>query len=54
MSAYTPEQLKAMAQQVIADRNQGGQRSFDLVIRLASRLVMSPNEVYRRIQEFAA
>lgn len=51
--SYTPEQLKEMAEEVIKDRDEDGIRSFDLMIRLAARLVQTPMEVWNKIMELA-
>lgn len=54
MPKYTPEQLREMAHEAICARNSGDPRYSFLMIGIAVRCELDPNEVDRRIVALAA
>jgi len=53
MNKYTPNQLKDMAQQALADRAQGGIDYMFLIMTMCQRTGLSSDEVERRIEQLA-
>lgn len=53
MSKYNPEQLKAMAEIVMADYDVGGQNSLNLFIIISMRTGLDANTVRDRIRFLA-
>lgn len=51
---YSKEQLKRMAIEVIDAESQGDDRAFHLIMQLAMKLGMTPDDVSRRIEQLAA
>jgi hypothetical protein len=50
---YDPEQMRSMAQTVLADLGAGGARGMQLVLALALRLGLNPNAVVAQIRALA-
>jgi len=53
VSKYTDGELKEMALVVIQDSNEGGERSFQLLITMSVVLNMDPADVMERIKVYA-
>ena len=53
MNKYTPNRLKDMAQQALADRAQGGIDYMFLIMTMCQRTGLSSDEVERRIGQLA-
>jgi hypothetical protein len=54
MAKYSQEQLKRMAIEVIEAESQGDDRAFELIMAMALKLGMTPNDVMTRIDQLAA
>lgn len=53
MAKYNSQQLQLMAQSVLRDASKEGDKSFTLIMKVASRTGLSPNEVKNRIKLMA-
>ncbi len=51
MGTYSPEVLREMARIVLADRNEHGECSFQLILILSMKLDINPDEVLTHILE---
>lgn len=53
MSKYSPEQLKEMAQEWVADHTAGGDKSFQVVMRICIATGMAASDVCAEIEALA-